>query len=67
MITKKEFSYKNIEYVLYDYNDGGKPELYQIVDNTLINEGDGFPSAEHTTNWLYVSENYEKILGDTNE
>lgn len=64
MITKKEFTYKNVDYVLYDYHDGREPELYQIVDNVLYNEGDGFPSTEHVTNWLYVSENYENILSD---
>ncbi len=61
MITKT-LLFNNTEYVLYDYEDGGKPEIYLKINGELCDEIHENIPHRYIDDWLFVTENYKQLF-----
>ena len=63
-MKKYEIKFSNKTFVIYDYEDGLRPEIFYEENNVLYDEGNGFPDVSVVDPYLYVYDNWKKLVED---
>ena len=54
----------NHTFIIHDYGGESDVEIYFEENNTLYDEGNGFPDISVVDDYLYVQANYKEMIYD---